>query len=159
MNSRWIRNGAAPMARMGAERFVFFAAVLLCFIAAMPLVAVAGKTSLQVDVDWETFLARHDLIWEVAPTEPLKSPFVGNGLMGAMLYQEGDRSLRGPRRQLNLPLTWLRLLNLAMIGIGAPLFLFFLFRYGIRGFRRIREARIRRLIPFVSTTSLQIRFY
>jgi hypothetical protein len=66
----------------------------------------------------------------------------------SVLELERDRSLRGPRRQLSLPLTWLRLLTLAVIGIGAPLFLFFLLRYGIRGFRRLREARIRRL-PYV----------
>jgi hypothetical protein len=54
-------------------------------------------------------------------------------------------TLRGPRRQLNLPLTWLRLLALAAIGIGAPLSFFLLLRYGILGFRRIREARLRRL--------------
>jgi len=63
----------------------------------------------------------------------------------SVLELERDRSLRGPRRQLNLPLTWLRLLTLVVIGIGAPMFLFFLIRYGIRGFRRIHETRIRRL--------------
>jgi len=61
------------------------------------------------------------------------------------LQLEQDDSLRGPRRQLSLPLTWLRLLALVLVGIGAPLFLLFLLRYGIQGFRRIREARIRRL--------------
>lgn len=64
------------------------------------------------------------------------------------LQLEQNESLRGPRRQLNLPLTWLRLLTFVVIGIGVPLFLFFLLRYGIRGFRRIREARIRR-VPYV----------
>ena len=61
------------------------------------------------------------------------------------LQSEQDDSLRGPRGQLNLPMTWLRLLALAAIGIGAPLMLFFLLRFGLRGFRKIREARIRRL--------------
>jgi hypothetical protein len=61
------------------------------------------------------------------------------------LQLEQDDSLREPRRQLNLPLTWLRLLALVAIGIGAPLLLYLLLRYGIRGFRRLREARIRRL--------------
>jgi hypothetical protein len=64
------------------------------------------------------------------------------------LQLEQDETLRELRRQLNLPLTWLRLLALVVIGIGAPLFLLFLLRYGILGFRRIREARIRKL-PYV----------
>jgi hypothetical protein len=61
------------------------------------------------------------------------------------LQGEQDQTLRGPRRQLNLPLTWLRLLTLVVIAVGAPVALFILLRFGIRGFRRVREARIRRL--------------
>ena len=64
---------------------------------------------------------------------------------GSALQLQQEDSLQGPRRQLNLPLTWLRLLALVVIGVGTPLFLFFLLRYGILGFRRLREARIRRL--------------
>ena len=63
----------------------------------------------------------------------------------SVLQLEHDETLREPRRQLNLPLTWLRLLVLVVIGIGAPVAVFFLLRYGIQGFVRIREARIRRL--------------
>jgi hypothetical protein len=61
------------------------------------------------------------------------------------LQLEQDQSLRGPRGQLNLPLTWLRLLTLVVAGIGAPFLVLFLLRSGIRGFRRIREARMLRL--------------
>lgn len=62
----------------------------------------------------------------------------------ALQLEQAD-ALRGPRRQLNLPLTWLRLLTFLALGVGVPLLLYFLLRYGIRGFIRIREARIRRL--------------
>ena len=61
------------------------------------------------------------------------------------LQLEQDDSLRGPRGQLNLPLTWLRLLALIAIAIGLPLILLLLLRYSLRGFRRIRDARMRRL--------------
>ncbi len=61
------------------------------------------------------------------------------------LEAEQAPALRGPRNQLNLPLTWLKLLILAAIGIGAPVCVVFLLRYGVRGIARIREARIRRL--------------
>jgi len=61
------------------------------------------------------------------------------------LQFEQVASLRGPRGQLKLPLTWLRLLAFVAFGIGVPLLLLFLLRYGLRGYRRIREARIRRL--------------
>jgi hypothetical protein len=61
------------------------------------------------------------------------------------LELEQEQTLRGPRRQLNLPLTWLRLLALAAAGFGSPLLLVFLLRTGVRGYRRLREARMRRL--------------
>lgn len=56
--------------------------------------AVAGETGLRVNVDWASFLARHDLVWNAAPTAYSDAPFVGNGILGAMLYQEGTDSLR-----------------------------------------------------------------
>ncbi len=52
--------------------------------------ACAADTDLQVKVDWKTFLARHDLVWKAAPTGPFTGPFVGNGVVGAMLYQQED---------------------------------------------------------------------
>lgn len=61
------------------------------------------------------------------------------------LMLEQELSLRGPRRQLNLPLTWLKMLTLVVIVAGAPVFLFLLFRYGIRGIVRIRRIRMQRL--------------
>ncbi|UCF96647.1 MAG: hypothetical protein JSV89_15920 [Spirochaetaceae bacterium] len=63
----------------------------------------------------------------------------------SVLDLEANHSLRGLRRQLNLPLTWLRLLMLVVIVVGAPLGLYFLIRYGIRGVERIRQARWRRM--------------
>jgi hypothetical protein len=83
----------------------------------------------------------------VLPPLPLGDLDTGELLVTtqSVLQLEHDETLRGPRRQLNLPLTWLRLLVLVVIGIGAPAVVFFLLRYGIQGFIRIREARIRRL--------------
>jgi hypothetical protein len=83
----------------------------------------------------------------VLPPLPLGDLDTGELLVTtqSVLQLEHDETLRGPRRQLNLPLTWLRLLVLVVIGIGTPVVVFFLLRYGIQGFVRIREARIRRL--------------
>jgi hypothetical protein len=83
----------------------------------------------------------------VLPPLPLGDLDTGELLVTtqSVLQLEHDQTLRGPRRQLNLPLTWLRLLVLVVIGIGAPAVVFFLLRYGIQWFIRIREARIRRL--------------
>jgi hypothetical protein len=61
------------------------------------------------------------------------------------LELEQEQTLRGPRRQLNLPLTWLRLLALVAAGLGMPLLLFLLLRSGVRGYRKLRQARMQRL--------------
>ena len=37
-------------------------------------------------IDWRDFLSRHDLIWEQTPDDYYNAPFLGNGLLGTMLY-------------------------------------------------------------------------
>jgi alpha-L-fucosidase 2 len=50
---------------------------------------------LNCNVDWEKFLARHDLVWEQLPEAWDEAPFLGNGLMGALLYKEtGTNAIR-----------------------------------------------------------------
>lgn len=51
----------------------------------------AGGTA---TVDYEKFLARHDLVWTRAPTIWDDAPFLGNGMLGTMIYQTGPQSLR-----------------------------------------------------------------
>lgn len=45
-------------------------------------------------VKWDTFLSRHDLVWGRIPTDYFNAPFLGNGLLGAMLYQPPGEMLR-----------------------------------------------------------------
>ena len=68
--------------------------VLVFLGAAAASNAVAGETDLRLNVAWEAFLARHDLVWKAAPTDYFDAPFVGNGILGAMLYKQGDQFLR-----------------------------------------------------------------
>jgi alpha-L-fucosidase 2 len=37
-------------------------------------------------VDWPAFLARHDLVWKRVPTKWEEGAFLGNGLIGAVMY-------------------------------------------------------------------------
>jgi len=46
------------------------------------------------NVDWDVFLRRHDPIWETLPTRFDDGAFLGNGLLGAMIYREGENRLR-----------------------------------------------------------------
>lgn len=45
-------------------------------------------------IDWKTFLSRHDLVWDKTPDSYFNAPFLGNGLLGAMLYQPSGNMLR-----------------------------------------------------------------
>lgn len=55
---------------------------------------MADTTQVGVDVDWPSFLARHDLCWERMPSDYYEAPFLGNGMMGAMIRQSGDHAVR-----------------------------------------------------------------
>lgn len=55
----------------------------------------AQQTSLvTVEVEWASFLARHDLVWARLPKEWYEAPFLGNGLLGAQIRLKSDTSIR-----------------------------------------------------------------
>lgn len=54
----------------------------------------------QVDaeLDWASFLGRHDLTWSVKPVSWDQGAFIGNGSLGAMVYSEEHRKKRNVLR-------------------------------------------------------------
>ena len=60
---------------------------LIAFLL-MGLYGCSEKKSSQVetDIDWPSFLAQHDLVWEVLPLQWNEGAFVGNGQVGMMIY-------------------------------------------------------------------------
>jgi hypothetical protein len=55
----------------------------------------ATSPDLRVEIDWPAFLGRHDLVWEKLPAQWHEGAFLGNGLLGAMIYlSEDGKSLR-----------------------------------------------------------------
>jgi len=73
-------------------------APLLLAVLLPPVVALgeAGEESGPVknQVYWASFLARHDLVWDRPAKSYFEAPFVGNGLVGAMIWQDADNALR-----------------------------------------------------------------
>ena len=66
--------------------------ISLCFIS---VISPGGtKPELIEKFDWRTFLFRHDLIWERSPDDYFTAPFIGNGLLGALVYQPQGEPLR-----------------------------------------------------------------
>jgi hypothetical protein len=53
-----------------------------------------AKPAVTVAVDWAAFLDRHDLILNRPARNYFEAPFVGDGLLGAMVWQESDQALR-----------------------------------------------------------------
>jgi len=49
---------------------------------------IAGQAI--ANVDWPTYMARHDLIWNQIPERWENAPFVGNGLLGSTIFTEDD---------------------------------------------------------------------
>ena len=77
---------------------------LLCVVlgaCALPASAaepekISGSTPLVlVDrVDWASYLARHDLLWNRLPQQWYQAPFLGNGMLGTMVRQVGTQAVR-----------------------------------------------------------------
>jgi len=54
----------------------------------------AQPSAVRVDVDYPAFLARQDLVFEKLPDQFDTGAFLGNGLLGATIYQTGPNTLR-----------------------------------------------------------------
>jgi alpha-L-fucosidase 2 len=53
---------------------------------------------IMANVDWPSFMARHDLTWSVKPSSWNEGAFIGNGFIGAMIYSEEHREKRNVLR-------------------------------------------------------------
>jgi alpha-L-fucosidase 2 len=45
-------------------------------------------------VNWEKFLAKHDLVWDNLPEKWYQAPFTGNGMLGMLVYKDGPQTVR-----------------------------------------------------------------
>ncbi len=71
------------------SRIVFFAVITARFF-----VVSANAIQATNAVDWENFLAKQDLVWDKLPTTWESGAFIGNGLLGAMIYSDGTNALQ-----------------------------------------------------------------
>lgn len=54
---------------------------------------VLTMPAMAVDLDWERFLARNDMVWDKLPDHWNSGPFVGNGALGAIMWQKPTGAL------------------------------------------------------------------
>ncbi|MEI6322134.1 MAG: glycoside hydrolase family 95-like protein [bacterium] len=67
--------------------FFLFHAGILAAALAFPLKADESPL-VTLKVDWPSFMACQDPVWQRMPTNYFEGPFVGNGLLGAILFQD-----------------------------------------------------------------------
>ena len=65
--------------------------ILVCFLlTALNCQSKALQRNVAERIDWPTFMQRQDPKWEVLPEYWYESAFMGNGMMGLMVYKEPD---------------------------------------------------------------------
>lgn len=69
-------------------RYLTIAAIYLSFASAT---IVQAET--KPEIDWPSYLGKQDQVWTKLPNNWMESPFIGNGLMGSMLFLNEDNQL------------------------------------------------------------------
>jgi alpha-L-fucosidase 2 len=69
-------------------------AFVLVLISSGTSSLLAEESTVAVKVDWPTFLGRHDPVWDALPAQFDHGAFLGNGMLGSTIYQQGDNGLR-----------------------------------------------------------------
>ena len=73
-------------------------AKLVRLLTVAALLASSGKlfasesSPVQLAVDWPKFMAQQDLVWERLPAEYYEGAFVGNGLLGAIIFRDNRQT-------------------------------------------------------------------
>ena len=62
--------------------------VLFYIIIALSL---AQARAVELRVDWPDYMARHDMIWDKMPADYYEGPFVGNGLLGTVIFKDDQQ--------------------------------------------------------------------
>ena len=74
---------------------LFFVAAIGLLFSGTPVAAQTTMTPLNDNINWPQFMARHDLTWNKLPAQWHEGAFIGNGLLGAMIYlSEDGKNLR-----------------------------------------------------------------
>lgn len=65
--------------------------VFFCLLAAGQYV-FAQSAKIKTSIDWNTFMQRQNMVWEVLPECWYESAFMGNGMLGLMIYKEPNEN-------------------------------------------------------------------
>lgn len=69
--------------------------ILLIFLLKLSVIEIYASHNVSRDIDWPAFMQKQDMIWNVLPTDWDEGPFLGNGMMGTMIYKyPGENFIR-----------------------------------------------------------------
>ncbi len=60
-------------------------------VSVLSTILVQAQPITKLNVDWQQFLAKHDMVWNKMPADYYEGPFVGNGLLGAILFKDSKK--------------------------------------------------------------------
>ena len=66
----------------------------LHFLVLLLLFSLKGFTQVKQNIHWKDFFAKHDLVFDSLSTKWEEGAFLGNGLLGVMVYREDSNALR-----------------------------------------------------------------
>ena len=71
-------------------------ALALAAASAPAFSAAPAKPAPEIErkIDWQAFLARHDLVWTRLPANWWEAPFLGNGMMGVQIRKTGKDTIQ-----------------------------------------------------------------
>lgn len=52
----------------------------------------AAKPLVKLNVNWQEYLSRHDMVWNTMPADYFEGAFVGNGLLGTIIFKDNIES-------------------------------------------------------------------
>ena len=67
---------------------IYFFILCFCMSVTGYIPASARTEKVKTDIDWPAFMQKQDLIWETLPEYWYESAYMGNGMLGLMIYKE-----------------------------------------------------------------------
>ena len=70
------------------RKVLFF--FVLVFVSVLPVMGQQqiGISPVNLKVNWQAYLSRHDMVWDTMPGDYFEAPFVGNGLLGTIVFKD-----------------------------------------------------------------------
>ena len=63
----------------------------ILFMLMSDLLMAPGATEkplVQLNLNWPAYMAQHDLLWDCVPEDYFAGAFVGNGLLGTIIFKD-----------------------------------------------------------------------